>query len=128
MDEVEKGDLEAEVSGAFAQAELPELLKEIDVMYAVYSPRRGNIMQGALPVKMFDAAAQGVPSVVNEACLMADVVEAESLGASAPWADPVAIGEKLHSLRARIVAMTDDGEREHQRWVDAMADVLKSAQ
>ena len=128
MDEVEKGELEAEVSGPFAQEELPELLKEIDVMYAVYSPTRGNIMQGALPVKMFDAAARGVPSVVNEACLMADVVETEALGASAPWADPAAIGEKLHSMRATIVAMTDDGEREHQRWLDAMADVLKSAQ
>lgn len=85
-------------------------------------------MQGALPVKMFDAAAHGVPSVVNEACLMADVVETEALGASAPWADPAAIGEKLRSMRATIVAMTDDGEREHQRWLDAMADVLKSAQ
>ena len=128
MDEVEKGNLEAEVSGSFAQEELPELLKDIDVMYALYSPHRGNIMQGALPVKMFDAAAHGVPSVVNEACLMADVVETEALGASAPWADPAAIGEKLHSMRATIVAMTDDGEREHQRWLDAMADVLKSAQ
>ena len=97
-------------------------------MYAVYSPRRGNIMQGALPVKMFDAAAQGVPSVVNEACLMADLVETEALGASAPWAEPAAIGEKLHSLRTSIVAMTNDGEREHQRWLDAMADILKSAQ
>ena len=43
-------------------------------------------------------------------------------------ANPAAIGEKLHSMRATIVAMTDDGEREHQRWLDAMADVLKSAQ
>ena len=35
------------VSGAFTQAELPELISSIDVMYAMYSPLRGNVLQGA---------------------------------------------------------------------------------
>ena len=56
-------------------------------MYAMYGPLRGNILQGALPVKMFDAAAQGVPSVVNNDCLMGDLaveraLERQRLGAT----------------------------------------------
>ena len=82
MDEVENGTLEAEVSGAFTQDDLPDLINELDVMYAMYAPLRGNILQGALPVKMFDAAAQGVPSVVNDGCLMGDLAESEGLGKS----------------------------------------------
>ena len=49
MNEVEAGTMEAEVSGAFSQSELPELLETIDVMYAMYSPQRGNVLQGASP-------------------------------------------------------------------------------
>ena len=82
MNEVENGTMEAEVTGAFTQSELPELIETIDVMYAMYGPLRGNILQGALPVKMFDAAAQGVPSVVNNDCLMGDVAVEEDA-----WSD-----------------------------------------
>ena len=43
-------------------AQLPELMAEIDVMFAMYNPEKENIRQGALPVKMFDAAAFDRPS------------------------------------------------------------------
>ena len=49
------------LSAAFEVNDLPELMADVDVMYAMYEPQRGNIMQGALPVKMFDAASFGVP-------------------------------------------------------------------
>ena len=47
-------------------------------MYAMYAPYEGTSSK-ALPVKMFDAAAQGVPSVVNHDCLMGDVAVEEGL-------------------------------------------------
>ena len=124
MDEVENGTLEAEVSGAFTQDDLPDLINELDVMYAMYAPLRGNILQGALPVKMFDAAAQGVPSVVNDGCLMGDLAESEGLGKAVAWDDAVAVGQALLALRAEVVELQATGEREHQRWLAAMAEVL----
>ena len=128
LDEVEAGTLEAEVSGAFTQAELPELLEEIDVMYAMYSPRRGNILQGALPVKMFDAAAHGVPSLVNDGCLMGDVAKKEGAGLTAAWGDAEAIGRALFELKGQVVVLEATGEREHQRWLTAMQTVLAGLQ
>ena len=128
MEEVEKGTLEAEVSGPYDHDELPELLGEVDVMYAMYSPLRGNILQGALPVKMFDAAAQGVPSLVNDDCLMGDVAQTEGLGVAAPWGDEEAVGKALLELKDRVVELTASGERERQRWLDAMAEVFAMIQ
>ena len=40
MDEMEAGELEAEVIGAFTQEELPEILAKVDVMFAMYAPLR----------------------------------------------------------------------------------------
>ena len=51
-------------------------------------------------MKMFDAAACGIPSVVNDGCLMGDVVEREQLGIAAPWSETERIGEA--TARAKI--------------------------
>ena len=128
MDLVEAGELEAEVTGAFTQQELPELITSIDVMFAMYAPQRGNIMQGALPVKMFDAAAQGVPSVVNDGCLMGDVAREEGLGLTATWGDTSSITNALLGAKDETVNLDITGEREHQRWLDAMRPVLDTLQ
>ena len=128
MDEMEAGTLEARVSGPFTQADRPELISSIDVMYAMYGPLRGNILQGALPVKMFDAAAQGVPSVVNDGCLMGDVALSEDLGTTAPWGDAEAVGQALYEMRQRVVELSATGEREHQRWLKAMKPVFDQLQ
>jgi len=128
MDEMEAGTLEARVSGPFTQADRPELINSIDVMYAMYGPLRGNILQGALPVKMFDAAAQGVPSVVNDGCLMGDVALSEDLGTTAPWGDAEAVGQALYEMRQRVVELSATGEREHQRWLKAMKPVFDQLQ
>lgn len=128
LDAVEAGELEAELSGAFAADELGDLLADIDVMYAMYAPERGNIMEGALPVRMFDAAAQGIPSVVNGGCLMADIVATEQLGASAQWNDVEATALALLECKDTVVELTATGEREHRRWLEAMRPVLDALQ
>jgi len=128
LEEVEADELEAKVIGAFTQDELPEIMAEVDVMYAMYAPLRGNILQGALPVKMFDAASCGIPTVVNDGCLMGDVVEDERLGSTAPWGDAEAVGAALLNMRSTQVELGADGEREHQRWLSAMKPVLDKLQ
>ena len=128
MSLVEAGELEAHVSGSFTQQELPEMIAGIDVMFAMYAPQRGNIMQGALPVKMFDAAAQGVPSVVNDGCLMGDVAIEEGLGCTATWGDTDSIANALVEAKKMVVALDITGERERKRWMDAMSPVLETLQ
>ena len=128
MSLVEAGELEAHVSGSFTQQELPEMIAGIDVMFAMYAPQRGNIMQGALPVKMFDAAAQGVPSVVNDGCLMGDVAIEEGLGCTATWGDTDSIANALVEAKTMVVALDITGERERKRWMDAMTPVLETLQ
>lgn len=128
MDEVEAGVLEANITSAFVQSDLDELLSEIDVMFAMYAPLRGNILQGALPVKMFDAAAYGIPSVVNDDCLMSDVLNQEGLGKAANWGDPERVAEALLQCKDMCVDLNANGEREQQRWLNAMADVFELIQ
>jgi len=94
----------------------------------MYAPRRGNITQGALPVKMFDAAAQGVPSVVNDGCLMGDLAQSENIGIAAEWGDAESVGKALLDLKDRVVELSASGEREHQRWLNAMGDVFSLLQ
>ncbi len=128
MDEVEAGVLEAEITSSFDQSELSDLLSEIDVMFAMYAPLRGNILQGALPVKMFDAAAYGIPSVVNDGCLMSDLVSEEKLGESAPWGDAERVAQALLDAKDRCVELHANGEREQQRWLKAMEQVFELLQ
>ena len=52
-----------------------ELIGEISVMFAMYDSDRLNIKSGAIPTKMLDAAAHGIPSVVSKA-----LCEEEGLG------------------------------------------------
>ncbi len=128
MELVESGEVEAEVTGAFTQEDLPELMAEIDVMYAMYSPQRGNIMQGALPVKMFDAAAHGVPSVVNDGCLMAEVAKSEQLGCPATWGDVASVADALKTARGMEVHLEATAEREHRRWKEVVLPLLEPLQ
>lgn len=128
MDEMDQETLVAEVSGAFTQHELDEILDGLDVMFAMYAPQRGNILQGALPVKMFDAAARGIPSVVNDGCLMGDVARDEAIGEPAPWGDSKAVAQALLACKNKVVELNHDGEREHQRWLKAIQPVVKGLQ
>jgi glycosyltransferase involved in cell wall biosynthesis len=91
--------IEFEVRGPYRKKDLPNLLGETNVMYALYDPTRGNINDGALPVKMFDAASFGIPTIVNSNCLMAEICESEKLGISVEWGNSQALAEALLSQR-----------------------------
>ncbi|MDP6906863.1 MAG: glycosyltransferase [Candidatus Thalassarchaeaceae archaeon] len=64
----------------YRRNELADIISKMSVMYALYPTERGNILDGALPTKMFDAAMHGRPSIVNSGCLMSDIATAERIG------------------------------------------------
>ena len=97
--------LNYDISGSYDRNGLTKILQKTNVMYAMYDPMRGNILDGALPVKMFDAAAHNVPSVVNSDCLMGELCEQEQLGKSVEWDNSSMLVEALLSLRDSRVNM-----------------------
>jgi glycosyltransferase involved in cell wall biosynthesis len=124
MDAVASGDIEAEVSGAFTPVQFQQLVKQLDVMFAVYPPQRGNILQGALPVKMFDAAANGIPSIVNSDCLMGELAESEGIGKAVVWDDAIAISNAMLELRGTTVELKISSQREKKRFLSAVLPLL----
>ena len=120
----EEHGLDVEMSGPFDDSGFEVMIQEIDVMFALYSPTRGNILQGALPVKMFDAAAYGVPSVVNDSCLMGEVAELEEIGHAVSWLDTEDLAKSLLKLRTVRVQLDSTAERERKRFVEAMKPYL----
>ena len=116
--------IQFEMSGAFDSEQFYELIQEVDVMYALYRPDRGNIMQGAIPVKMFDAAAFGVPSVVNSDCLMGEVAESEGIGIGVKWMDTEGLTKALQKLKSTKVQLNTGSERERLKFVAALEPFL----
>ena len=100
---------------------LEGLIARISVMYAVYPVLRGNILEGALPTKMFDAAAYGRPSVVNSGCLMGDIARAENLGNVVDANDPIALHSVLSTFKqdSPIVRLDRDWSGEADRLIAA---------
>ena len=90
---------------SFQKSELFSLLEQTNIVYAMYNPERGNIADGALSTKMFDAASFGIPSIVNANCLMGEICEAENLGKSVTWGDPVELKNALLELRESRVKL-----------------------
>ena len=80
----------------FRRNELADIISKMSVMYALYPTERGNILEGALPTKMFDAAMHGRPSIVNSGCLMSDIATAERIGIPVDPSD-------IDSLQAALV-------------------------
>ena len=117
-------ELDVKVTGGFDSDDFSRLIQEIDVMYALYSPTRGNILQGALPVKMFDAAAHGVPSVVNAECLMGEVAENEKIGLSVEWMNTEKLAASLLQLRYITVQLNTTSAREKKRLLEALNPLL----
>ena len=121
----ENYDLQVKITGSFDTDEFPDIIQEVDVMYAMYSPTRGNILQGAVPVKMFDAAAHGVPSVVNAECLMGEIAETEEIGQSVEWMNPTQLAASLLQLREVKVQLNTTSERERKRFLEALNILIK---
>ena len=123
--EVDRMLIESEIDferfGAFNRDEMRSLISRISVMYAVYPVLRGNILEGALPTKMFDAAAYGRPSVVNSECLMGDIARAEKLGETVPVGDPQALKNTLNKIKenSTSVILDRDWSGEAERLIAA---------
>ena len=81
--------------GKFTESELPKLMSEISVMYAMYDDSRENIKFGAIPTKMLDAAAYGIPSVTNSDTPMGDLCVEEELGTVASYGDIQGISKAI---------------------------------
>ncbi len=94
----EASDIDSKVTGAFSNDEIPALMADVSIMYCVYPTGRGNIPEGAIATKMFDAAAHGRPSLVNSDCLMADIASDESLGCSVSPSTPSSLLDKLQTM------------------------------
>ena len=116
--------IQCKMSGAFGSDQFHELIQEVDVMYAMYRPDRGNIMQGAIPVKMFDAAAYGVPSVVNSGCLMGELAETEEIGIGVKWMDTEGLTQALMQLKSTHVQLNTGSERERLKFIEALNPLL----
>ena len=81
--------------GHFSEEDLPKLMEEISVMYAMYEDTRDNIKLGAIPTKMLDAAAFGIPTVTNANTPMGDLCLAENIGLTALYGDLEMISETI---------------------------------
>jgi glycosyltransferase involved in cell wall biosynthesis len=106
----------SQIRGPFKETDLPSMMAEISFMYAMYSPERGNITDGALPAKMFEAAAFGRPSIVNKDTPMAQICESENLGTSVTWEDSGALATAIIQLVGTTVELTADESRERERF------------
>ena len=110
-----------EFTGRFNHAELPSLMSKINLMFAMYSPKRGNIGDGALPSKMFEAAAYGRPSIVNANTPMGELCEAENLGASVQWNDAQELADAIMKLEGKVTDLEIDEKREKKRFFETIA-------
>jgi len=117
--------LEYSISGSYDRNGLTEILQNTNVMYAMYDPLRGNIEDGALPVKMFDAAAHGVPSVVNSECLMGELCEKEHLGKSVDWGNASMLAETLMYLRDSRVELNKTARDFQHQYVECFSKYLQ---
>jgi len=120
-----EGWLNAEVIGAFISEQLSELMAEISVMYAMYPPSRGNIMEGAIPVKMFDAASYSRPSVVNSGCHMGDLCESEGLGIATKWGDSQELADALCKAHGTSVSLNEGEQGEKERFLAIVDNLLE---
>ena len=81
--------------GPFTEKELSGLIGEISVMFAMYDSDRLNIKSGAIPTKMLDAAAHGIPSVVSKGTPMGILCDEEGLGLTASYGNIDEISEAI---------------------------------
>ena len=116
--------LKYDITGSYDRNGLTKILQKTNVMYAMYDPLRGNIIDGALPVKMFDAAAHNVPSVVNSNCLMGELCEQEQLGKSVEWNNSSMLADALLSLRDSRVYMDKTASDFENHYLEAFSKLL----
>ncbi|MCH2649228.1 MAG: glycosyltransferase [Candidatus Poseidoniaceae archaeon] len=87
------------IGKSFQKDDIRSMLEQTNIMYAMYNPERGNIADGALSTKMFDAASLGIPSIVNADCLMGEICVVENLGISVNWGNSNDLKNALVELK-----------------------------
>ena len=121
----QKSTIEVEKMGKFQTNQLPEIIQKMSVMYAVYPTSRGNILDGAIPTKMFDAAINGRPSIVNSNCLMGDIAMAEKIGITVNSGDVDELTAALLQIEKKnnIIKLERDWSTEAKRLVSAYGNI-----
>ena len=110
--------------GPFDETQLAELMAEIDVMFAMYNPEKENIRQGALPVKMFDAAAFGRPTVTSADVPMGDFCLENKLGVVASFGDQDSISNAIEEAYEVDVVSALSEEDERKKFVTLIQSIL----
>jgi glycosyltransferase involved in cell wall biosynthesis len=113
----------SEIGGSFKHEELPQMMKKISMMFAMYRPDRGNIDDGALPSKMFEAAAYGRPSIVNKGAPMGELCVNEELGVAVDWGNSQQLAEAILSLEGYSTYLAVDEIREKKRFLEVFESI-----
>lgn len=88
-----------EVGPSFAYEELPDLYRRVDAVYAVYDSALGNV-RTLFPVKVMEAMACGLPSIVAEGTWIGEYVREHGTGIAVPAGDRDALAGALARLKA----------------------------
>jgi glycosyltransferase involved in cell wall biosynthesis len=96
----------------YASARMPEILASFDV--ALIPLRRLDLFKGALPSKMFEAMAAGVPVVVSIEGEARSLVEKAQAGICIPPEDPCAMARAVLKLQAEQTFRQQLGENGRQ--------------
>lgn len=99
-----------EVRGRVEPAEIPELYKRCDAVYACYDPQLLN-WRTAYPVKAMEAMACGLPLIVTKGTYAGDYVERQGLGYAVDDKDPQDVERALVSLARDRAAARQMGRR-----------------
>jgi len=114
--------------GQFDGKNLNDLMAEIDVMYAMYNPEKENIRHGALPVKMFDAAAFGRPTVTTAGVPMGDFCIEHKLGTVATFGDVQSVSSAILDAYELDIVSTHTEEDEREKFMTLVESVLGTHQ
>ena len=114
--------------GQFDEKRLIELMTEIDVMYAMYNPEKENIRQGALPVKMFDAAAFGRPTVTTAGVPMGNFCIEHRLGTVASFSDVDSVADAIKDAYELDIATEQTEEDERTKFMSTVESILGTNQ
>ncbi|MBJ62270.1 MAG: hypothetical protein CMB57_03365 [Euryarchaeota archaeon] len=107
--------------GKFVESDLCDLMQDISVMYAMYDDSRANIQLGAIPTKMLDAAAFGIPSITNSGTPMGDLCLNEKIGTVAPYGDTEKIAEAiLEAYQMEVEPKPSNDKHEFQNVIERL--------
>jgi len=99
-----------EVAGRVDKADIPELYRRSDAVFACYDTRLLN-WRTAFPVKVQEGMACGLPVVVSKCTWIAEYVAENGLGVAVDDTDPADVEQALVALAADREAAREMGRR-----------------